>query len=450
MTPGARAQASIDLLDILMTARKGADDVAGIFFKRRRYIGAKDRRAVRDLVHDVARRRAQLDWWLQRAGVPVDRVPSRARVLAALLLVQGWTESQVAEAFDGGPYRPAALAPEERRAVAALTGRPLAHPEQPSWVSSGAPEWLEPALRRAFGERHEAEMEALNRPAPVDLRVNTLVGTREQALAMLRQDGLHAEPTPLSPVGIRLAGHHQLGAYQAFWSGLVEVQDEGSQILALLLGAKPGERVCDFCSGAGGKALALAAQMRNTGRIVACDVSAPRLERAGRRLRRAGVHAVEQRVLSSERDRWVKRAAGTFDRVLVDAPCSGTGTWRRRPESRWRLPPERLPLILSDQRRILDSAARLPREGGRLVYATCSVLREENEDQVASFLERTAGFEMVPVSEAWAECIGGACPCPDPCLRLSPARHGVDGFFAAVLRRTRARSVATRDEDEAS
>jgi 16S rRNA (cytosine967-C5)-methyltransferase len=305
----------------------------------------------------------------------------------------------------------------------------------PAWVRGEYPAWLEARLAEAFGERLAAEMGALRDEAPVDLRVNRLKANRETARAALAAQGLQARPTPFSPIGLRLPARTPLTAQAAFRDGLVEVQDEGSQLLALLTDARPGQSVVDFCAGAGGKTLALAAVMENKGRLVACDVNARRAERAAQRLRRAGVHNVHRRLLEGESDKWVKRHAGSFDRVLVDSPCTGSGTWRRNPDAKWRLTEGELVKLVVLQGRILASAARLVRSGGRLVYATCSLLREENEDQVAAFLVDHDAFAVVPVPEVWAATIGGPAPADDPFLRLTPARHGTDGFFAAVMER---------------
>jgi 16S rRNA (cytosine967-C5)-methyltransferase len=216
-------------------------------------------------------------------------------------------------------------------------------------------------------------------------------------------------------------------------SGEVEIQDEGSQLVAMLVDARPGERVVDFCAGAGGKTLAIAAQMANKGHVIACDVMEGRLKRSAERFRRAGLHNIETRLLASETDRWVKRHKGGFDRVLVDAPCSGTGTWRRNPDARWRAPEEQgLDNLLSLQTRILASAARLVKPGGRFVYATCSMLSEENEDQVAAFLAAHPAFHVVPLHEAAPQLTNSAQP---DYLSLTPARHDTDGFFAAVMQR---------------
>jgi 16S rRNA (cytosine967-C5)-methyltransferase len=234
---------------------------------------------------------------------------------------------------------------------------------------------------------------------------------------------------------LRLPERVPLGGLAAFRKGLVEVQDEGSQLAALLVGARPGMRVADFCAGAGGKTLALAAAMENHGRLVACDVSARRLEHAARRLRRAGVNNVERRSFAGERDKWVKRHAGGFDRVLVDAPCLGTGTWRRNPGDKWRTAPDDLAELVVRQQQILRSAARLVRPGGRLVYATCSLLCEEDEAQAEALLAAAPEFCLVPAAHAWNETIGGAAPGGGRYLRLTPAQHGTDGFFVAIFER---------------
>ncbi len=280
-------------------------------------------------------------------------------------------------------------------------------------------------------------MTALLEPAPVDLRINTLKGPREGAVAALVAEGIHPAPTPMSPVGLRLSARTQLSAQDAFRKGLIEVQDEGSQLAALLLGAKPGEAVVDYCAGAGGKTLAIAAQMQNKGRLAALDIDKRRSERAAERLRRAGVFNTTRHLLAAEGDPWIKRRASTMDRVLVDAPCTGTGTWRRNPDARWRLQPDDLARLIESQKAILNNAVRLVKKGGRLVYVTCSLLVEENEAQIDAFLATHPEFAVVPIQEAWAESIGGICPVEGSYMRLTPARNNTDGFFAAVMQRAK-------------
>jgi 16S rRNA (cytosine967-C5)-methyltransferase len=294
------------------------------------------------------------------------------------------------------------------------------------------PDWLLPPLADRFGPALTTELTALTEPAPLDLRANTLKTTRDEAHAALAAERLDARPTSLSPWGLRLDGRRPITAGPAFQSGLIEIQDEGSQLVALLLDAHPGMRVCDYCAGAGGKTLALAATMQNHGQIIACDVSAARLDNAVRRLRRAGAHNVERHLLVRG-DKWPKRHAAVFDRVLVDAPCTGTGTWRRNPDARHRLTEADLAELLTRQAGILNDAAKLVRTGGRLVYATCSLLLAENEAQVSHFLAAHPGFSVVPLSRAWP--LAGSPPCTGDFMFLTPARHGTDGFFAAVLER---------------
>ena len=289
------------------------------------------------------------------------------------------------------------------------------------------PDWIVPKLQAEFGPALAAEMAAMNSPAPLDLRVNLLKTTREGAMAALAREGLEAIPTPYSPWGLRLRNRQSVTQGKVFQDGLVEIQDEGSQLIALLTEARPGMRVADYCAGAGGKTLSLAMCMGNKGHIVACDVSVPRLDGAIRRLRRAGVHNVERHLLTPG-DKWVKRTAGSFDRVLVDAPCSGTGTWRRNPDARLRLSETDLAELRQKQAQILDHAQKLVKPGGRLIYATCSMLHDENEAQVEAFMARYPIFRLEPLTIP--ESFRGVSY-----LRLSPRQHGTDGFFAAILAR---------------
>ena len=427
MTPPARLAAAIELLtEIADAPRRPADACANDFFRARRFIGSGDRRAVSDRAWRVLRGQRRLTWWLERAGV----APTARLLVAASLALEGWTAAGVAQSYSGGQYGPAPLLQPETAAVRALEGHTLAHLEMPEAVAAEVPDWVFPALQARFGDSLPAEMAAALEPAPLDLRVNLLKGTRDQARAALAAEGVEAALAPLSPWGLRIEGRRAVTTGAAFQSGLVEIQDEGSQLLALLVGAGPEMRVVDWCAGAGGKTLALAMTMENRGHLVACDVSAPRLEGAVRRLRRAGVQNSERHLVIPG-DKWAKRRAGTFDRVLVDAPCTGTGTWRRNPDARLRLRAQDLAELVPKQAAILDAAARLAKVGGRLVYATCSLLPEENEDQVAAFLARHPGFALVPLPEAWP----GEPPCTGPFLSLTPLHHGTDGFFGAVLHR---------------
>lgn len=444
MTPAARIQAAIDLLNEIDAAAVPADWVMAAYMRERRYIGAKDRRAIGDLVYTVLRRRARLGWWLAGAGAGGGPDGWRRAVIAALVMAHERALEEIDSLFDGAPHHPAPLSPLERAAARALSGRPLDHSAQPPCVRGELPEWLMPAFAEAFGPRLDAELAALTREAPLDLRVNTLKAGRTAARAALAEAGIATEPTPLSPLGLRVTGRRALTGTRAFEDGLIEVQDEGSQVIALLTDARPGMTVADVCAGAGGKTLALAAAMENRGRLVALDVQQKRLDRAARRLRRAGVGIVERRRLRG--DSWLTSNARRFDRVLVDAPCSGSGAWRRNPDARWRLTRKRLEAYHAAQAEVLARAARLVRPGGRLVYATCSLLPSENERQVEAFLARRPEFAPLPAGRVWAEALGaGMAPPPEPSpfrdgrLVLTPGRHGTDGFFAAVLGREEGR-----------
>ena len=430
VTPSARLLAAIELLEqIDSSGRKPADAVANTFFRERRFIGSGDRRAVSDRVWGVLRARRRLGWWLAKAGA----YPSARLLIGAALLLEGWTMEGVLQGFSGGQFAPAPLATEERAVLRPRAGRTLDHPSMAEAVRLEVPDWILPHLQSRFGDRLASEMAAMGEPAPLDLRVNILKTDVAAARAALLAEGIEAAPTPYSPWGLRVAHRRAVTSGASFQSGTVEIQDEGSQLVAHLVGAAPGMRVADWCAGAGGKTLAIAALMQNRGHVVACDVSEIRLEGAVKRLRRAGVHNVE-RHLTVDGDKWVKRRAQTFERVLVDAPCTGTGTWRRNPDGRLRLGETDLAELLPKQARILDTAERLVRPGGRLIYATCSLLEDENERQVEAFLSRHPAYRVVPVSEVWD--LEAAVPCPDPYLVLTPLLHGTDGFFGAVLERT--------------
>jgi len=436
MTPGARLQAVIELLEQIWSGQVPADQVADAYLKRRRYAGSSDRRAIHARLYQVIRSRARLDWWIDRTGGLATLTP-RARIIADLALSDKSSPEQTQMLFSGNTHCPDVLSPSELALADNLYGRPLTHPDMPGPTAQEYPAWMERSFSALWGERLETEISALNQTAPLDLRVNTLKATREQAQASLAEEFIETERTPLSPLGLRLSAKPRLGGTQAFTKGLVEVQDEGSQILSLLCGAEPGMQVVDFCAGAGGKTLALAASMtehqRLQGRLVACDISARRLARMEPRLKRAGATGVKTQLLSARNDAWVARNKMRWDRVLCDAPCTGTGVWRRDPDAKWRFTPTDLDDIRATQRTVLMQAASLVKPGGRLIYATCSLLQEENEQQLAWFFENNAMFKALSVADVWAETVGGPPPPAGPCLRLSPASSGTDGFFVAIL-----------------
>ena len=361
------------------------------------------------------------------------REEPRSRLLASLNLCHGLSDVDgLRAALGGSPLQPT----EEEMGWLHALAPPVECAEMEQAERLECPQWAWPSFQRAFGAAGvETELRALQAAPPLDLRVNTLRASRTQALAEIRAAGLPAEPTPYSPVGIRLGTRAvALGRIPGLLHGVVEPQDEASQLVALLLGARPGEFVVDYCAGSGGKTLALAAEMRNKGKLLAMDISEPRLRSCVRRLAKAGVDNVERHVIDpGPKDTWLKRRKRSFDRVLVDAPCSGVGAWRRNPDARWLRKTRPLSDLLPIQGDVLRRAARLVRPGGTLVYATCSVLLEENDDQVESFLasEDGAEFDLAPPDQ-------GRFPVPlEPggYLRLTPARHGCDGLFGARLMR---------------
>jgi 16S rRNA (cytosine967-C5)-methyltransferase len=436
VTPSARLQAVIELLTEIETAPRPADALVSDYFRARRYIGSHDRGAVSFMLYDALRHHARLGWWLEKFGT---KPAPRARILSYLVLVEKKSTRLIDELFSGGKFAPTKLDDDDRALLHKLESHTVSHPHMPEEIAAECPDWAYAALKARFGKGFMREMEALLRPAALDLRINALKTTRGHALKEMEKAGLKAIPCRFSPFGIRIAERPSLIVLPALKEGRIEIQDEGSQLVALLVDAKPGMRVVDFCAGAGGKTLAIAAAMQNKGRVIACDVLEKRLKRSTERFRRAGLHNIEVKPLKSERDPWVKKHKGDFDRVLVDAPCSGTGTWRRNPDQRWRsgqadarlraLGPG-LETLVKLQAEILDSAARLVKKGGRLIYATCSLLPEENERQIEKFLETHKNFRLVPYRDILTECAGLS---HGDYLMLTPAQHETDGFFAAAM-----------------
>ncbi len=419
-------EGAVNLLDAMFPSRETGDRVRQAWMKKHHKLyDAAEREALLHAVDEVLRLRGRLDWWISggKNGLPPD---SRLRIAAWRILSSGAKADGLLWLFGGEDDAVSAM-------LRRLEGHTLEHPDMPPAARHSVPDWIMPQLKKRFGADLDLELAAMLRPAPLDVRVNRLKTTRDAASGVLQAEGLRSQPTPFSPIGLRLSPQAYVNNTQAHADGLIEPQDEGSQLAAQLVDAAGCKFVVDFCAGAGGKTLVLGAAMKNTGRLVAMDVSTIRLTQAKQRLRRAGVHNAETRELDGK---WLKRHAEKAERVLVDAPCTGTGTWRRKPDAKWRLSQQDLDELVPRQAEILDRAAKLvsPR-GGRLVYVTCSVLMEENEEQVAAFLARHPDFSILPVNDVWAKTVGGACPVPGPYLSLSPGRHGTDGFFAAILLR---------------
>ncbi len=416
MHPKALLDESASLIEKVFKFDHPADAIVARHFRENRSLGPRERATLSDTVFAVLRERLKFEW-LARSGSG-----SKWRRLAIL-------------GFPGEhDYLKSALTDAEKEwwnACGKVGDAQLLAPHR-----HNLPEWLAQALREQLGDEFDALAASLLRPAPLDLRVNALKQKRDAALAGVRSAGWPAEPTPYSPLGIRLEGKPNLAKLPLFTAGEVEVQDEGSQLLALLLGAKRGEMVADFCAGAGGKTLAIGSSMKNTGRLYAFDTSAHRLDAIKPRLARSGLSNVHPVAIAHERDERIKRLAGKMDRVLVDAPCSGLGTLRRSPDLKWRQTTETVAAQADLQQRILLSAARLLKPGGRLVYATCSLLLQENEAVARAFGLAHPEFEPLSVADLLAVAqVGEAASLCSPDglhMRLWPHRHGTDGFFAAA------------------
>jgi 16S rRNA (cytosine967-C5)-methyltransferase len=414
-----------------------ADRALDHVLRAKRHLYSNERRAVAERVYALLRRQRTVDALLDRSGARLEQRPTTQQDLlrlSASRVLHGESPERVA--------RTAGLRQDESSLLEALPGaagavRALPRAERFA-LDASLPDFLAARFLRQFGDRAEAEAAAMNERAPLTARVNFLRTTREDLQARLRAEGVDARPTPLSPVGLFLDTRQNAFALPSFREGLFELQDEGSQLLGLLVDAPP-TRVVDACAGAGGKTLQLAAQMRNRGELFALDVDARRLEDLKRRARRAGVHNVRIRPIPPSGPDVAPALADLVDRadrVLVDAPCSGTGTFRRKPDARYRLTEALLTQHVDRQRLLLDQFAPLVRPGGRLVYGTCSVLEEENEAVVAAFLERHPGFRTLPPADKLGPELGEKVSTGD-FLRLSPGVHGTDGFFGAILLRAR-------------
>ena len=431
MTPSARLSAAIEVLAEIEARRRPAADALKDWGLSHRFAGSGDRAAIAGLVYDALRRKSSAAWLMGEAT-------PRASLLGMLRRERGLDAQAMAALCNGSRHAPPPLSDREAAALAhdALTGAP-AH------IEGDYPEWLDSHLARVFGDERGAEGAALASRAPLDLRVNTLAAERDQPLAKLEH--LNAAPTRWSPIGIRIrlaaeAKSPAIHAEPVFLKGQIEIQDEGSQLAALLADAKPGEQVVDLCAGAGGKTLALAAAMENRGQIYATDLDKRRLAPIHARLERAGARNVQVRTPTGRGD-ILADLAGRADLVMIDAPCTGTGAWRRNPDAKWRIRPGALAERLNEQQAVLERAATLVKSGGRIAYVTCSVLAEENNDQVGSFLARHPDFsvekpaDVAKVLGERAYLFARAALISDQGLLMTPRRTDTDGFFVSMLRR---------------
>ena len=435
MHPNVLINACAELVRLTLTFEHPADAVVSRFFRDNRGLGQRERAALAETVYTVLRKKLLFDHMAPSGSGPKER----------RLAILGFAHWQDEEARRKNPK---ALHGERDFLNGGLTDREQQWLEMCDGISQAdllerhrhnLPEWLVQPLKEQLGEGFWPLVQALSGSAPLDLRVNVLKEKRADVQKELAQAAIKSEVTPYSPWGLRVEGKPALAKLPAFVRGAIEVQDEGSQLLAMLLDAKRGEMVVDFCAGAGGKTLAIGATMRSTGRLYAFDVSAHRLDALKPRLARSGLSNVHPAAIAHERDERIKRLAGKIDRVLGDAPCSGLGTLRRNPDLKWRQSAKSVQELVAKQTAILDSAARLLKPGGRLVYATCSILPQENEAIAEAFSAAHPDFEMLDagelleqlkVADARSLCSGGASG--TGYLRLWPHLHHTDGFFAAV------------------
>lgn len=440
MIISARMLAVLDLLERTQKSPIPMDLTIGDYMRNRRYIGSKDRTDIVERMYAIVRHHARLHWALEQAGVATPT--ARLKLLAHLLLVEGKEDPTVY--FDGTKYAPAEVTQDE---IDVLHRLPKNFDAAPADVRFECPPNYSASLHAYFGDDFDVEMEALCHGATLDLRINNVAGDREKMKESLEKDKVPTDETPYSPWGLRAQGKAFLGETKAFRSGHIEIQDEGSQLIALACDAQPGMQVLDYCAGGGGKTLALASAMRVKGRIVAMDLEESRLAKAKTRFKRARVSdIIETRPLSEEKSRkWLRRQKQSFDVVLVDVPCSGTGTWRRNPDTRWRNYGPAVEEIIPVQADILERVANAVKGGGRLVYATCSLLPEENEHQVEKFLANHPEYELADLADVWPE--GCKPPCEGKYMRLTPKRHSTDGFFAAVMIRKEEVSGDVEDSD---
>ena len=429
MTPAARLAAAAELLEMIGVAPTPAEQHIGTYFRNRRYAGSKDRRWVTEFVYRALRRQGELDWTAVETGL--EPAP-RSHCFLSLVLFEKTTVEDLPTRWTGGPHGLEELSLEEQTALEKAAALDLS--QMPPAAAGNFPNWLTEKITAQYGEKADEVMRAYGHRAPVTLRVNGLKATREDILATLQGEGIDATPTELSPDGIILKDRLNLSRHPLLEGGRIELQDEAAQVAARLAMARPGMSVVDFCAGGGGKSLALAAGMAHQGKIYAFDTNARRMRDIQSRATRAGVTLIEPVAISGDDGDAdiLAPLVGSVDRVFVDAPCSGSGTWRRQPDMKWKLTGERLDELTALQADILTRAAPLVAPGGWLIYATCSILAEENEAQIDAFLLSHPEFTLLPVSEVWAAA-GLDADWSEDYFAVTPADRGCDGFFAAVL-----------------
>jgi len=421
LTPAARLAAAASILDSIAQGRQPAEVVMKAWGTANRYAGSKDRRAIADRVYKVIRARGRLSW------IMGGREDGRALVIGSLHALDNLSLDEIEALHSGEGYGPRPLSKQERARITATDG------ELPGWVAAGLPKFVVEDFQKVFGDDWQNQAHELMAPrAPIDLRINSLKTTREEVEGELRAAELSPEYTPWSELGLRLTAEPppNIQALEGFKTGAFEIQDEGSQIICALADAKPGTTVVDYCAGGGGKTLGLGQAMQGQGRLVASDVVNKRLENIRPRLERAGIAA--ELVLIGQNGGGLEELNDAADLVLVDAPCSGAGTWRRHPEDAWRLTADEVERLHGLQTRIMAQAAKLVKVGGRIAYVTCSMLSRENEDTAAAFEAAHPNFKPVALNETMHPV---AALAKGHTLRMSPASTGTDGFFFALYER---------------
>ncbi|MCJ9429004.1 RsmB/NOP family class I SAM-dependent RNA methyltransferase [Kordiimonas marina] len=442
MQPAARLAAALELLEAIETAMSAralpADVLTSNYFRARRYAGSKDRRAISDMVYTILRGRGLYMWALESAGQGT--IDARALLIAYL----AHTDSEALTLFGtDARFAPAAISADEEAQVAKL--KALDWSTAPAAANANVPAWAQPGFERRFGGAWQEIAAALCGHAPLDIRLNPLKAGNQKFQDKIKSALEGFEKTKLSPIGYRAEKHVNLGGSPAYRDGLVEVQDEAAQVASLLVEAGPGQQVVDLCAGAGGKSLLIAATMKGKGQVHACDISGKRLSELKTRAKRAAAHNIQPLKLPLEGEARTQALAplqGKADRVVLDVPCTGSGTWRRSPDQRWRFDKDSLTALRHTQESLLHEGAGLVGPGGRLVYMTCSVLPEENEDVIRHFLESPEGqgWQVLDYRAIWSNVMESPPPeslalMPEM-LQLAPVPHETDGFFVAILGRS--------------
>lgn len=426
MRLAARTQAAIEIIESVENDRRPADRFIYSYFRNRRYAGAKDRAAISGLVYEVLRRREELVW---RLG---SNISSRLRVLACLIVTENLSKRSIAELCNGEKYGPEKLSSCEENILFNTT---IAKKIIPDWARANYPEWLDESFHAAFESHKIPEMLALNRRAPLDLRVNTLLTSVDEVARKLNEAKYEFSFGEWAPTCLRLHKHREISRHELFINGDIEIQDQGSQIVASLCDVKEGDQVVDYCAGAGGKTLALSAIMKGTGQIYAVDKEYQRVRRLKARLERSRVRNVQCITRSVKGNLRIRNLARRAQRVLVDVPCSGSGIWRRNPEDRGRLSSSLLGKYIDLQKMLLREAADLVCPGGRLIYCTCSIIPDENESQALAFSTEMDDFKILNAREIWKNTLGQVPDFVNQFAHLSPYKSDTDGFFVAVFER---------------